>query len=150
MFIRHLLILIALGGSVLMAATPTMPPSAHGDFVQRRVLADVGVTLTSKGTFRFERDCFFEWNTLEPVASSFIATPTNWTFRANGRVRSQQLASDVSSIAGIFAIKEVRELVKEVECIPDDAFPRLVVVKFRNGDRLDVELVRRDIAEPGK
>ncbi len=147
MLVRHFLLLTALGGSALMAATPSMPKSAHGDFVQRRVLADVGVTLTSKGTFRFERDRSFEWNTVEPVPSSFIATPTNWTFSANGRVRSQPLANDVSSIAGIFAIKEVRELVKDVECIPSDAFPRQVVVKFRNGDRLDVELVRRDVAE---
>jgi hypothetical protein len=32
------------------------------------------------------RDRFFEWNTREPVPSTFLATPTNYAITANGKM----------------------------------------------------------------
>ena len=124
----------------VVAATDDLPPAAHGTFVQRRILADVDVTLTSKGVFRFERDRFFEWTTREPVASVFYATPTNYAITVGGRTSTHALNVDVTSIARLFEIKEMKEYVKSVKTEPDKGFPNRVRVAFRNGDRLEIEL----------
>ena len=127
---------LTLGSSVVAE----LPVSAHGTFVQRRVLADVDVTLTSKGTFRFERDRFFEWRTREPVETVFYATPTNYSFTVAGRTTTNRIDVDVDSIAGLFEIKEMKEFVKAVKTEPATGFPRRVCVEFKNGDRLDIDL----------
>ena len=119
-----------------------MPERAAGTFVQRKTLADVDVTITSKGTFRFEKGRFFEWNTEEPLPSSFLATPTNYAMTVNGRTTTHRLENDVSSIVQIFEIKEVKEFVKSVTAVPGTGFPDRVSVAFRNGDRLEIELRR--------
>ena len=82
----YLAVAVAVGGGGVAQAAPVddLPPAAQGTFVQRKVLADVNVTLVSKGLFRFEKGHFFEWDTREPVASLFHATPTNYAFTANG------------------------------------------------------------------
>ena len=130
----------ALAISWTVAAVDDLPPAAHGTFVQRRILADVDVTLTSKGVFRFERDRFFEWTTREPVASVFYATPTNYAITVGGRTSTHALNVDVTSIAHLFEIKEMKEYVKSVKTEPDKGFPNRVRVAFRNGDRLEIEL----------
>ena len=119
-----------------------MPERAAGTFVQRKTLADVDVTITSKGTFRFEKGRFFEWNTEKPLPASFLATPTNYAMTVNGRTTTHRLENDVTSIVQIFEIKEVKEFVKSVTAVPGTGFPDRVSVAFRNGDRLEIELRR--------
>ena len=79
-------LMVGLALSAVAAPAPRdLPETAEGTFVQRKMLADVDVTLVSKGTFRFGRDRFFEWNTREPMPSVFYATPTNYSLTVNGR-----------------------------------------------------------------
>ena len=127
-------------GVVQAAPVDDLPPAAQGTFVQRKVLADVNVTLVSKGLFRFEKGHFFEWDTREPVASLFYATPTNYAFTANGRTVTRELTVDVNSIERLFAIKEMKEYVASIQTDPPSGFPRHVRVVFKNGDRLEIDL----------
>jgi len=120
----------------------SVPDSAHGTFVQRRTLVDVGVTLVSRGEFRFEKGRFFEWKVVKPVPSVFFATPTNWSFTVRGKTTSHSLGVDVSSFSDVFRIKEMRENVKNVEVSPESGFPRKVDILFNNGDKVGIELVQ--------
>ncbi len=150
---RKMPLLSAATSAVLLATgayAGDLPPSASGTFVQKRILCDVDVTLVSKGDFRFERDRFFEWNTREPVASVFHATPTNYTFTAGGSTTTRDLNVDVTSIARLFEIKEMKEFVKSVKTEPETGFPTHVQVVFRNGDRLEIELKTENPASPAK
>ena len=74
--------------AALMASTT----NAAGTFVQTKHLADVDVSLRATGTFRFVKDGFVEWKTLEPLESTFIATPTNYTLVADGKTTTHALA----------------------------------------------------------
>ena len=114
----------------------------QGTFVQRKTLADVDVTITSTGTFRFEKGRLFEWRTLKPLPSMFTATPTNYAITVNGKTTTRRLKSNVDEIAKIFEIKEVKEFVKGVKSEPEVGFPDKVTVEFKNGDRLDIEMKR--------
>ena len=150
---RKMPLLSAATSAVLLATgayAGDLPPSARGTFVQKRILRDVDVMLVSKGDFRFERDRFFEWNTREPVASVFHATPTNYTFAAGGSTTTRNLNVDVTSIASLFEIKEMKEFVKSVKTEPGTGFPRHVQVMFRNGDRLEIELKTENHVSPAK
>ncbi len=134
-------------GCALLAASAAtvddvMPERAEGTFVQRKTLADVEVTITSKGTFRFVKGESFEWNTIEPLPSTFVATPTNYAMTVNGKTTSNRLRNDVNSIAKIFEIKEVKDFVKDVKAVPATGFPKKLTVDFKNGDRLEIELKR--------
>ncbi len=134
-------------GCALLAASAAtvddvMPERAEGTFVQRKTLADVEVTITSKGTFRFVKGESFEWNTVEPLPSTFVATPTNYAMTVNGKTTSNRLRNDVNSIAKIFEIKEVKDFVKDVKAVPATGFPQKLTVDFKNGDRLEIELKR--------
>ncbi len=134
-------------GCALLAASAVtvddvMPERAEGTFVQRKTLADVEVTITSKGTFRFVKGESFEWNTVEPLPSTFVATPTNYAMTVNGKTTSNRLRNDVNSIAKIFEIKEVKDFVKDVKAVPATGFPKKLTVDFKNGDRLEIELKR--------
>ena len=134
-------------GCALLAASAVtvddvMPERAEGTFVQRKTLADVEVTITSKGTFRFVKGERFEWNTVEPLPSTFVATPTNYAMTVNGKTTSNRLRNDVNSIAKIFEIKEVKDFVKDVKAVPATGFPQKLTVDFKNGDRLEIELKR--------
>lgn len=134
-------------GCALLAASAVtvddmMPERAEGTFVQRKTLADVEVTITSKGTFRFVKGESFEWNTVEPLPSTFVATPTNYAMTVNGKTTSNRLRNDVNSIAKIFEIKEVKDFVKDVKAVPATGFPQKLTVDFKNGDRLEIELKR--------
>lgn len=134
-------------GCALLAASAVtvddvMPERAEGTFVQRKTLADVEVTITSKGTFRFVKGESFEWNTVEPLPSTFVATPTNYAMTVNGKTTSNCLRNDVNSIAKIFEIKEVKDFVKDVKAVPATGFPKKLTVDFKNGDRLEIELKR--------
>ena len=131
---------VGLFGVAQAALVDDLPPVAQGTFVQRKVLADVNVTLVSKGLFRFEKGRFFEWDTREPVASLFHATPTNYAFTANGRTVTRELTVDVDSIKSLFAIKEMKEFVASIQTDPPSGFPRHVRVAFKNGDRLEIDL----------
>jgi len=143
MFKRCALLLIPVAAGLSAAPVDdAMPVTACGTFVQRKTLADVEVTITSKGTFRFERGRFFEWNTREPLPSVFVATPTNYSMTVNGKTTVHRLRNDVTSIAKIFEIKEVKEFVKGVKAEPETGFPRRLTVDFRNGDRLEIEMTR--------
>ena len=134
----------AVGGTV--AVTPgsdaALPETASGTFIQRKTLADVDVTITSTGTFRFEKGRLFEWRTLKPLPSTFTATPTNCAITVNGKTTTRNLKSNVDEIAKIFEIKEVKEFVKSVKSEPQVGFPNKVTVEFKNGDRLDIEMKR--------
>ena len=129
--------LLAYGG-----VDAALPEKASGTFVQRKTLADVEVTITSTGTFRFEKGRFFEWNTLKPMPSTFIATPTNYTLVVNNKKTTRRLKNNVDEIAKIFEIKEVKDFVKEVKADPPTGFPSKVTVAFKNGDRLEIEMKR--------
>lgn len=134
----------AAGGTVavLPDAEAALPDTASGTFVQRKTLADVDVTITSTGTFRFEKGRLFEWRTLKPLPSTFTATPTNYAITVNGKTTTRNLKSNVDEIAKVFEIKEVKEFVKDVKSEPQGGFPSKVTVEFKNGDRLDIEMTR--------
>ena len=134
----------AAGGTapIPSGADAALPEIASGTFVQRKTLADVDVTITSTGTFRFEKGRLFEWRTLKPLPSTFTATPTNYAITVNGKTTTRRLKSDVDEIAKIFEIKEVKEFVKGVKSEPEVGFPDKVTVEFKKGDRLDIEMKR--------
>ena len=128
--------------AVTSASDAALPETASGTFIQRKTLADVDVTITSTGTFRFEKGRLFEWRTLKPLPSTFTATPTNYAITVNGKTTTRNLKSNVDEIAKIFEIKEVKECVKSVKSEPQVGFPKKVTVEFKNGDRLDIEMKR--------
>ncbi len=119
-----------------------LPELAEGSFVQRKVLADVDVTLVSKGVFRFQRDRSFEWEMREPVQSIFHATPTNYSMTVNGKTTVCNLEVNVSSVEQLFAVKELKGFVRNVRASPESGFPSRIDVLFINGDRLEIELAR--------
>ena len=51
------LCVVAAGGTVAVTSgsDAALPETASGTFIQRKTLADVDVTITSTGTFRFEK-----------------------------------------------------------------------------------------------
>lgn len=138
------LCVVAAGGTVAVTSgsDAALPETASGTFIQRKTLADVDVTITSTGTFRFEKGRLFEWRTLKPLPSTFTATPTNYAITVNGKTTTRSLKSNVDEIAKIFEIKEVKEFVKGVKSEPQVGFPNKVTVEFKNGDRLDIEMKR--------
>ena len=121
-----------------------------GTFVQKKSLHDVGVTLMSSGTWSFEKDRAFVWDTLKPVPSLFVATPTNYSFTVGGRSTSRRLDMKIDNIAQVFEMKEMKGVVDKVES--DSAnpvfkadgieIPSLMRVFFKNGDRLEISLKR--------
>lgn len=147
MFERYLVLLSLMFFGIACHAVVSpaeMPSFAEGTFVQRKILADVDITLTSSGTFRFEKDRSFEFKTLKPLPSTFFATPTNYTMTVRGKSTTRALNVDVSSFEKIFEIREVKEFIKEVKVEPEESFPERVRVFFKNGDRLEVDLQRKD------
>ena len=124
------------------AEPAAVPDSAAGAFVQRKILKDVDVTLVSRGEFRFEKGRFFEWKVRSPVPSVFFATPTNWSTTVRGRTSVHPLDVDVSSFSKVFEIKEMREYVESVKTEPESGFPKKVSVLFKNGDRLEIDMVQ--------
>ena len=125
--------------------------AATGTFEQKKILHDVGVTLSSSGTWSFEKGKRFVWNTVKPVPSVFAATPTNYTFTVGGKTSSHRLAMKVEDIAQIFEIKEMKTLVERVETDRRNpvfesedglSLPSSLRVFFKNGDRLEISLKR--------
>ena len=122
----------------------------RGTFVQKKFLHDVGVALASTGTWSFEKDKAFAWNTLKPVPSQFVATPTNYSFAVGGRTTSRRLEMKISNLAQVFEMKEMKGGVERVEQDVSDpvykadgiVIPSSMRVLFRNGDRLEI-LLRR-------
>ena len=148
--VRRMALAAALLGGAIGADAGDV--SAHGTFVQRKVLRDVDVTLTSTGTWSFEKDVSFVWRTVKPVPSEFVATPTNYMFSAGGRASSHRLAMKIENIAQIFEIKEMKEFVDRVETNSDHpafssgdvVIPSELRVFFKNGDRLEISLAPTD------
>ena len=100
-------VLLAIWGSGVFAAPgmaermlAKLPAQATGTFVQRKILADVEVTITSSGTFSIVKDKSFEWKTLKPLPSTFTATPESYTVTANGKTSTRALA-DLKMSAGL-------------------------------------------------
>ena len=148
----------------MLAALPT---TATGTFVQRKILADVEVTITSSGTFRFEKDKSFEWKTVKPLPSTFTATPESYTVTANGKTSTRSLSElklsaglrtlvkgDLSTLGDVFDVKEsdgrlvlvpktreLREFVKRATLEGTD-FPSRFTLDFATGDRLEIDLVK--------
>ena len=124
-----------------------LPATATGTFVQRKILADVQVTITSSGTFRFEKDKSFEWNTLKPLPSTFTATPESYTVSANGKTSSQALGdvSDMTEADGRLTLvpktRELRDFVKRATLEGAD-FPTRFTLDYVTGDRLEIDLVQ--------
>ena len=124
--------------------------TVSGTFVQKTFLRDVDVTLMSTGTWSFEKDRAFTWNTLKPVPSRFVATPTNYSFTVGGRTTSRRLEMEISDFAQVFEMKEMKGVVERVEQDGSDPvfktegveIPSAVRVLFKNGDRLEMVLKR--------
>ena len=124
--------------------------AVRGVFEQKKFLHDVGVTLVSTGTWSFEKDRAFSWNTLEPVPSLFTATPTNYSFTVGGKTTSRRLDMKIGNLAQVFELKEMKGVVDRVESGEalagfEDAgieIPTTMRVFFKNGDRLDITLKR--------
>jgi hypothetical protein len=122
----------------------------NGTFVQKKSLHDVGVTLTSSGTWSFEKDVAFVWNTLKPVPSLFVATPTNYSFTVGGKTTSRRLDMKIENIAQVFEMKEMKGVVEKVESSSANPvfkaegveIPSSMRVFFKNGDRLEILLKR--------
>lgn len=122
----------------------------RGMFVQKKFLRDIDVTLTSTGRWSFEKDKAFSWNTLKPVPSQFVATPTNYSFTAGGRTVSRRLEMKISNLAQVFEMKEMKGVVDRVEQgVSDPVYkadgieiPSSMRVLFKNGDRLEITLSR--------
>jgi hypothetical protein len=135
---------------ILAAFCANAEVRVNGTFVQKKSLHDVGVTLTSSGTWSFEKDVAFVWNTLKPVPSVFSATPTNYSFTVGGRTTSRRLDMKIENIAQVFEMKEMKGVVDKVES--DGAnpvfkadgieIPSSMRVVFKNGDRLEISLKR--------
>ena len=144
-------ILLACGvAGVMMTGRGVETSAVSGVFVQRKVLKDIDVTLTSTGTWSFEKDRAFEWRTLKPMPSLFVATPTNYSFSVGGRTTTRNLKMKIEDVAQIFALKEMKEFVEKVETSPEKPvfsrkgleIPSAFRVFFKNGDRLEIELKR--------
>jgi len=124
--------------------------TVHGTFVQRRHLHDVGVTLASTGTWSFEKDRSFVWKTLKPMPSTFVATPTNYSFTVGGRTTSRRLEMKIGNLAQVFEMKEMKGAVDKVESDTSNPvfksdgieIPSSLRVLFKNGDRLEMTLKR--------
>ena len=139
-----------LASMILAAFCAYAEVRVNGTFVQKKSLHDVGVTLTSSGTWSFEKDVAFVWNTLKPVPSVFSATPTNYSFTVGGRTTSRRLDMKIENIAQVFEMKEMKGVVDKVES--DSAnpvfkaegveIPSSMRVFFKNGDRLEILLKR--------
>jgi len=140
--VRKMFAFMVAAAAFAYAEPVDIPDSAAGTFVQRKVLKDVDVTLVSRGEFRFEKGKFFEWNVRSPVPSVFFATPTNWSTTVRGKTSVHPLAVDVSSLSKVFEIKEMKEYVESVKTEPESGFPNKVSVFFRNGDRLEIDMVQ--------
>ena len=123
---------------------------ASGTFVQKKYLHDVELTLVSSGTWTFEKDKAFTWNTLKPVPSVFVATPTNYSFAAGGKVISRSMEMKITDLSQVFEMKEMKGVVDRVErdaggiVFKSDGMeiPSLMRVFFKNGDRLEIHLKR--------
>jgi len=144
-----------------------LPAQATGTFVQRKILADVEVTITSSGTFSFVKDKSFEWKTLKPLPSTFTATPESYTVTANGQTSTRALAElklsaglrslvkgDLSALGDVFDVaeadgrlelvpktRELREFVKRATLEGTD-FPTRFTLDYVTGDRLEIDLVQ--------
>ena len=144
-----------------------LPAQATGTFVQRKTLADVDVTITSSGTFSIVKDKSFEWKTLKPLPSTFIATPESYTFTANGKTSTHALSElkmsaglrslvkgDLSALGDVFDVKEeegrltlvpktreLREFVKRAT-LEGSNFPTRFTLDYETGDRLEIDLVQ--------
>ena len=119
-----------------------------GTFVQKKFLHDVGVTLESSGTWSFEKDKSFTWNTLKPVPSHFVATPTNYSFTVAGKTTLQKMEMKISNLAQVFKMKEMKGVVGRVEQGASNPvfkadgveIPSSMSVFFKSGDRLEISL----------
>jgi hypothetical protein len=139
-----------LASMIIAAFCANAEVKVNGTFVQKKSLHDVGVTLTSSGTWSFEKDVAFVWNTLKPVPSLFVATPTNYSFTVGGRITSRRLDMKIENIAQVFEMKEMKGVVDKVES--DSAnpvfkadgieIPSSMRVVFKNGDCLEISLKR--------
>ena len=121
-----------------------------GTFVQKKYLHDVELTLVSSGTWTFEKDKAFTWNTLKPVPSVFVATPTNYSFAAGGKVISRSMEMKITDLSQVFEMREMKGVVERVErdaggiVFKSDGMeiPSLMRVFFKNGDRIEISLKR--------
>ena len=144
-----------------------LPAQATGTFVQRKILADVDVTITSSGTFSIVKDKSFEWKTLKPLPSTFTATPESYTITANGKSTTRALAElklsaglrslvkgNLTALKDVFDVREaegrlelvpktreLREFVKRATLEGTD-FPTRFTLDYVTGDRLEIDLVQ--------
>ena len=140
----------SLASMILAAFCAYAEVRVNGTFVQKKSLHDVGVTLTSSGTWSFEKDVAFVWNTLKPVPSVFSATPTNYSFTVGGRTTSRRLDMKIDNLAQVFEMKEMKGVVYKVESDSINPvfkadgieIPSSMRVVFKNGDRLEISLKR--------
>lgn len=84
---------VSFGAVDVKALELGLPEKAEGTFVQRKHLADVDVTLVSKGTYKVEKGKSLEWNTATPVTTSFRATPEEYTVVSRGKTVTRKLSA---------------------------------------------------------
>ena len=168
-------VFLALWGAAAWGAAVTaaqrmlaaLPAQATGTFVQRKILADVDVTITSSGTFSIVKDKSFESQPLTPLRSTFPAPPESDTGSANGNTATRALSElkmsaglrslvkgDLSALGDVFDVKEeegrltlvpktreLREFVKRATLEGMD-FPTRFTLDYVTGDRLEIDLVQ--------
>lgn len=140
-----------------------------GTFIQMKTLSDIGVTLTSTGTYEFKKNKYVKWTTLKPLQSDFIATQKDYTSVVNGKSVKRKLADlkmsksmkslvegDISSLKDTFSLKikknsiiahpkqrELKEFIDNFVLEFNDAYqPTRFIMTFSNSDVLDIVLKR--------
>ena len=65
------------------------PPELEGRFVQEKYLTALDASLQSSGTFSYQRGKVIRWQTLKPIKSEMLVTPTSISSNQDGQVLMQ-------------------------------------------------------------
>ena len=84
------------------------------------------------------------------MPSVFVATPTNYSFTAGGKVISRSIEMKITDLSQVFEMREMKGVVERVErdaggiVFKSDGMeiPSLMRVFFKNGDRIEISLKR--------
>lgn len=68
-----------------LASISKNPANLEGHFVQEKYLAALDATLHSSGTFSYQRGKAVRWQTLKPINSEMLVTPTSISSKQGGQ-----------------------------------------------------------------
>ena len=71
----------------------------RGNFTQDKYLNALDATLTSTGTFSYQRKVSVRWQTLEPIESEFLMTPTEMVSRQDDQELFRMKSGDNPVVA---------------------------------------------------